>query len=95
MIYFAVTREHTENWDRNRSLREQEQWDEHAAFMDALVGDGFIILGGPLEDGEHVLLIFKAESKQAIEARLAHDPWTTINLLRTTSIERWQILLRA
>jgi uncharacterized protein YciI len=82
VIYYAVTRERGENWD------------EHAAFMDALVDDGFIVLGGPLGDGEQrFLLIFNAESEQAIVARLEDDPWTPMGLLRTAKVERWEILL--
>ena len=46
--YFAVLQERGENWDARLPLRQQEQWDEHAAFMDALAEDGFVILGGPL-----------------------------------------------
>ena len=39
-----------------------EQWDEHAAFMNALVDDGFVVLGGPLGDEGKILLIIKAQS---------------------------------
>jgi hypothetical protein len=64
--------------------------------MDALAADGFILLGGPLGEGEHKFLhLMAAESEQAIEARLANDPWTSLRLLRTAAIERWEILLRA
>ena len=34
-----------------------------------------------------------AESEQAIEARLADDPWTPMGLLRIARVERWEILL--
>jgi hypothetical protein len=54
--YFAVIRERGENWNASLPMRQQEHWDEHAAFMDALAEEGFIILGGPLGDGERVLL---------------------------------------
>jgi uncharacterized protein YciI len=94
--YYAVLREREENWDTRLPMRQQKQWNEHAAFMDALADDGFIILGGPLGDGEKRFLhIIAAESEQAIEARLADDPWTPLRLLRTASIVRWEILLRA
>lgn len=33
--YYAVLRERGENWDARRPMRQQEQWEEHAAFMDA------------------------------------------------------------
>jgi uncharacterized protein YciI len=96
MIYYAVLRERGENWNASLPMRQQQQWEQHAAFMDALAAEGFIILGGPLGDDERqFLIIMAAESAQAVEARLAEDPWTPLRMLRTASIERWQILLRA
>ena len=95
VIYYAVTQERGGNWDTRRSMREQKNWDEHARFMDALVEDGFVVLGGPLDDGEKVLLIINAESRQAIEARLADDPWTPMGVRRIAKVERWEILLDA
>ena len=77
-------------------MREQERWDEHAEFMDALAAAGFIVLGGPLGSGEKkFLLIVDAASEQEIEPALADDPWVPMGLLRITSVEPWQILLRA
>ena len=93
VIYYAVTRERGENWDAALAMREQEKWDEHAEFMNALVDDGFIVLGGPLGEGEKVLLIINAESEQEIVARLADDPWTPMGLLCIAKVERWEILL--
>jgi uncharacterized protein YciI len=93
--YYAVLRERGENWDARLPMRQQELWDEHAAFMNALVDDGFVVLGGPLGGGEKILLIIDAESEQAIEARLADDPWTPLGLLRIAKVERWEILLSA
>src|SRR5260370_28715470 len=95
VIYYAVTQEWGENRDPSRSMREQKHWEEHAAFMDALVEDGFVVLGGPLDDGEKVLLIINAESRQAIEARLANDPWTPLGIRRIAKVERWESLLDA
>jgi uncharacterized protein YciI len=95
MIYYAVIREWGENWNTRLSLRQQEQWDEHAAFMDALADDGFVALGGPLGNGEKFLLTINAKSEQEIAARLADDPWTPLGLLRTAKVERWEILLGA
>jgi uncharacterized protein YciI len=93
-IYYAIVRERGENWDAQLSMREQEQWTEHARFMDALTDEGFIALGGPLGDGEQKFLIIMAgDSPQAAEARLADDPWTSLQMLRIASIERWEILL--
>ena len=36
------------NRDLAKSTREQPFWDEHAGFIDNLVAEGFILMGGPL-----------------------------------------------
>ena len=82
MTTFAVTRARGEGWDDSRGLREQDVWDEHARFIEALVDDGFVMLGGPLGDGLEVLLIVDADSEDEIADRLAADPWTPMELLR-------------
>src|SRR5205814_9333815 len=70
---FAVIRTRGPAWQHGRPLEQQEKWTEHAAFMDALVDDGFVLLGGPLEGTSDVLLIIRAESPGEIENRLAAD----------------------
>jgi uncharacterized protein YciI len=75
-------------------MREQDRWDEHARFMDTLAAEGFLILGGPLGDGKRILLAVEAVSERAVYARLEGDPWTPMDLLRVTSVEPWEILLR-
>jgi hypothetical protein len=43
-----------------RQIRSQGGRDEYAEFMDGLVGDGFVILGGPVGDGEQTLHLIRA-----------------------------------
>lgn len=93
MTYFAVFREPGAGWDRSHPMRQQDRWDAHAAFMDALADEGFVVVGGPLGGGSQFLLIINAESEAAIEARLAADPWVPMRLLRIARIEPWEILL--
>lgn len=94
MTYFAVFREPGPAWDPARSMREQDRWDAHAAFMDALAAEGFVVLGGPLGQGLRFLIVVDAADEGAVQARFAQDPWVPMRLLRTAAIERWQILLR-
>jgi len=89
---YAVTVEHGPEWDDSRGLREQDDWDEHAAFMDALVDDGFIVLGGPVGNGSRVLHAVFADDPETIHARLDADPWSG-SRLRIASIEPWTVLL--
>ena len=92
-MYFAVTRERGEAWDGSRSMLEQEQWAEHAAFMNALVDDGFILLGGPVEGGREAFHVVDTASEEELRARFAEDPWALNGMLTVTSVERWTILL--
>ena len=74
-------------------MRAQKLWTEHAAFMNALAAEGFVVLGGPLGDGPEVLLIIDAPSEDVIRTRLAVDPWSPASLLEIVRIEPWTILL--
>jgi hypothetical protein len=93
MAVFALTTSHGPGWDASRGIREQQAWDEHASFMDGLVDDGFVILGGPLDDGQRVLLMIEARDKQEVVARMGEDPWALLGLLRIGALERWSIWL--
>jgi uncharacterized protein YciI len=90
---FAVRLVHGPGWDAARPIRGQQAWNEHAAFMDRLVDDGFIILGGPVGDGEQTLHVVEAAAENDIRARLAEDPWAQAGLLRIGTIERWALWL--
>ena len=80
------------DWDGSKPLEHQSGWPEHAAFMDALVEDGFVLLGGPLADEHQVVLVCEASSEGEIHATLARDPWTGSHL-ETASVEAWTIRL--
>jgi uncharacterized protein YciI len=77
-------------------MRRQAKWEAHAAVMDALVSEGLIVAGGPLggeDDAARVMHVVRAPDREAIEACMARDPWTAMNLLRTISFEPWTVLL--
>ena len=92
--YFLVARVRGRAWDQGRARREQPGWDEHAAFMDALVAEGVVLLGGPVGegDGEEALLVVDAESEAEVRARLAADPWGE-DMLVTESVRPWSVWL--
>ena len=89
---FLVDLEHGGPWDWSKGLREQELWDEHADFMDELVESGFVILGGPLDE-KNVLLVVDAPDEPAIHARFAADPWFVNGMLTINAIRPWTVLL--
>ena len=91
--YLAVRRVRGPAWDAARPLRDQVLWIEHAAFMNALAAEGFVVLGGPVGDGHEVLLIVDAPGEETVRARLAADPWTEAGLLEVKTVEPWTVLL--
>ena|SRR5271165_3635120 len=93
MANFAVRLVHGLGWDTARPIRGQDAWDAHAAFMDGLVEEGFIILGGPVGDGEQTLHVVEAAGETEVRARLAEDPWASTGLLRIDTIEHWALWL--
>ncbi|HTQ95364.1 MAG TPA: hypothetical protein VMH89_01085, partial [Candidatus Acidoferrum sp.] len=58
---FAVTRTRGPAFDVSLPLEEQADWRAHAAYMNALHAEGFVLLGGPLEGTPDVLLIIRAK----------------------------------
>jgi len=93
MFHVVVTRSGYQ-YDPALPMNRQARWAEHAAFMNGLVDDGFIVLGGPLGDEYHVVHAVEAESEQAVRARFAIDPWSETHV-RVEVVEPWTIVLDA
>ena len=96
MPYFVVIRERSSGWDWSKPMRQQKDWAAHAAFMDGVTAERFILAGGPLGDedeAKHVMHVVDAQDTGEIEIRLAQDPWTRMRLLTTVSVEPWTVLL--
>ena len=93
---FVVDRPAGSEWVTGKGARELPLWPEHAAFMDALVDEGVIVLGGPVGDpheGDETVLVVDVESEDEIRGRLAPDPWAG-SLLTLVSVEPWTTWLR-
>ena len=98
MSLFAVIREAGPAW-RAGGIFQQPSVTEHAAFMNTLADQRFVLFGGPFAGTEQghvrVLLIVDAWSEAEIHRRLADDPWAATGQLRTVNIEPWKILVGA
>jgi uncharacterized protein YciI len=81
------------NRDPWKGTREQPFWDEHANFIDHLVEEGFILMGGPLVDEGGALLVLNAEDENEVREKLKNDPWFKQGILKLESLKRWQIFI--
>jgi len=93
MRNFLSTLVHGPAWDDARGIREQAGWVEHAAFMDALVADGFVVVGGPVGPGNYTAHLIQAEDAGQVRARLAEDPWAVDGHLVIGLLETWSLWL--
>jgi uncharacterized protein YciI len=90
-MFLIRLRQSGPEFDHSKPLEQQSGWAEHAAFMDGLVADGHIVLGGPLPNGE-TAHAFQAESEEELRAIWVRDPWHESHLV-LESVEPWEIRL--
>ena len=94
MAMFHVTLRQTgPEYDPELELGEQTRFAEHAAYMNQLVDEGHIVLGGLLPHlrTAHAM---EAESEDEIRELWSRDPWYESHLI-VESIEPWDIRLDA
>ena len=90
-MYLVRLRQIGPKFDPSKPLEEQSGWAEHADYMDALVEEGHIVLGGTLPNGG-TAHAFQAESEAKLRAIWARDPWYESHLV-LESVEPWDIRL--
>ncbi len=93
MANFALILVHGPGWDDSLGIREQADWTGHAAFMEGLVVDGFILVGGPIGDGQQTMHVVEARDEEEVRRRLADDPWDRAGLLEVGSLQTWALWL--
>jgi hypothetical protein len=87
-----VYQQHGGPWDWSKGMRDQELFDEHAPFLDGLVEEGFIFLGGPLDERD-VLLVVQGETEASVRSRFVADPWIENAMVTITAVRPWTIFL--
>jgi uncharacterized protein YciI len=61
--------------------------------MNRGAAEGFFHFVGPLAGGPRVLAIVSAPDEPDVRSRLEDDPWTPMGLLRTLTVEPWEVLV--
>ena len=98
MSHYAVIREAGPGWTEG-GIAAQPGVGDHAAFMNDLADEGFVLFAGPLAGTENgrlrALLIVEAGHDDEIRRRLAADPWVRTDRLVITSIDPWNLIVGA
>jgi hypothetical protein len=93
MMFLVILRRSGAEYDHSKPLEAQSGWDDHAAFMDGLVDEGFVVLGGVLGDEVRTAHAVEAGSEREVRETLARDPWSGSHL-EVDSIDPWTIRLQ-
>jgi uncharacterized protein YciI len=90
-MFHVVVRQAGPEFDPALPLEQQTGWAEHSDFMNQLVEEGHIVLGGTLPNlrTAHAM---EAESEAEARDIWSRDPWYESHLL-LKSIEPWEIRL--
>jgi hypothetical protein len=92
-MFLVILRRSGPEYDHSKPLEQQSGWLEHAAFMDGLVDDGFVVLGGVLGDELRTAHAVEAASEQEVRDRFGQDPWSGSHLV-VDSVDHWTIRLQ-
>src|SRR4051794_36232327 len=99
MGHYAVIREAGSAWCDGKGIAGQPGLNDHAAYMDALATEGFVLVAGPLAGTEagrlRALLVVSAGSEADIHDRLGDDPWASSGRHMTVSVEPWNVFVGA
>jgi len=90
-MFLVRLRQDGPEFDQSKPLEQQSGWAEHASFMNGLVADGRIVLGGTLPN-RTTAHAFQADSEDEVRGIWARDPWHQSHLI-LESIEPWDIRL--
>jgi hypothetical protein len=90
-MFHVVLRQAGPEFDPALPLEQQSGWQEHAAFMDSLVENGHLVLGGTLPNGRTAHAM-EAESEEELREIWARDPWYGSHLV-LEELEPWTIRL--
>ena len=82
-------------WVLGKTVREQPEWTEHAAFMDQLFANGTVIMGGPFTDGTGSLVLVEAEEESEVRTLIDNDPFVVQRIFVLSSLKQWQLFLDA
>ena len=74
-------------------VREQQDWDAHADYVDALIEQGTFVMGGPFVDNSGSLSLW--EGVDADEARriIDEDPFMQNGVFELEDVREWDVFV--
>jgi uncharacterized protein YciI len=89
MPIFAVQYAYDDRRDLQGAVRP-----DHRAYLRGLADDGLLLGSGPFTGGEPgALLVFRVDSRDALDTILAGDPFARAGVIATTTVRPWELIL--
>ncbi len=90
---FAIIYQPGPNWIKGRSIFEQNLM-PHAQYMQKLLENGTLEMGGPFSDSTGGMAIVNVASADEAQKILANDPSITMGIF-TAALRPWYVVFRA
>jgi uncharacterized protein YciI len=69
----------------------QPGWDEHAAFVDALVERGTMVMGGPFADFSGSMIVLEGVDAAGAREAVADDPFIANGVFVLEEVREWTV----
>jgi uncharacterized protein YciI len=90
-VYFALFYETVDDY----VARRQAFRAAHLAHAEAAHRAGLLVLGGALQPPDAALLVFRAESAQAVEDFARADPYVKNGVVKSWRVREWTVVVGA
>jgi uncharacterized protein YciI len=75
------------------SILDQPGWDEHAAFVDALIERGVMVMGGPFADSSGSVSVLENVDEQQAREAVARDPFLANGVFVLEDVRAWHVFV--
>ena len=64
----------------------------HRAYLTSLIEKNQLFASGPFEDGSGAMIVYEADSPEAVEALMKADPFFVAGVFLTWTIRPWKVV---
>ncbi|MDB5312228.1 MAG: YciI-like protein [Gemmataceae bacterium] len=84
---FAAVIEYSQDKEKVEAARPA-----HRAYLTSLLQKGQLFASGPFEDGYGALIVYEAESADAVEAIMKADPFHAAGIFIRWTVRPWKVI---
>lgn len=84
---FAATIEYSQDKEKVEAARPR-----HRAYLTSLIEKGQLFASGPFEDGYGALIVYEADSPEAVDALMKADPFHEAGVFIRWTVRPWKVI---